>query len=190
MIQFRLAAALSLLILIAAALATPVFARNKADIVNVTLSQEGENLEVSFRILNCFNSSMEEAILSGVPTTFRIRVVLERPGLSILNAPILDLTLERTVEYDILRNEFIVTLPEHAERVRVTGSLEEVSRWMSDVKNLPIIPLSRLHKDETYQLRLKAELSKIRLPFFFRYILFFVSLWDFETDWRQVIFTL
>jgi hypothetical protein len=190
MIQFRLAAALSLLILIAAALATPVFARNKADIVNVTLSQEGENLEVSFRILNCFTSSMEEAILSGVPTTFRIRMVLERPGFNIVKAPILEMVMEHTVEYDILRNEFTVTMPMHPEQVRVTRSLEEVRRWMSDVKNVPIIPLGRLQKGETYQLRLKAELSKIELPFFFRYIFFFLSLWDFETDWRQVVFTL
>lgn len=187
---FRFAAALFLLFLIAAAPVHPVAAKTKADIVNVTLSQARENLEVSFRILNCFTSSMEEAILSGVPTTFRIRVVLERPGFNILNAPILEMVLERTVEYDILRNEFTVNLPEHPERVRVTGSLEEARRWMSDVKELPIIPLWRLQKGETYQIRLKAELSKFELPFFFRYILFFVSLWDFETDWKQLVFTL
>jgi hypothetical protein len=133
---------------------------------------------------------MEEAILSGVPTTFRILIVLEHPGFSILKAPILEMVMEHTVEYDLLRNEFTVTMPEHPEKVRVTRSLEEVRRWMSDVKNLPIIPLWRLQKGETYQIRLKAELSKIELPFFFRYIFFFISLWDFETGWRQVMFTL
>jgi hypothetical protein len=33
-----------------------------------------------------------------------------------------------------------------------------------------------------------AQLDKIRLPFYLHYVLFFVSLWDFETDWYAVDF--
>jgi len=37
-------------------------------------------------------------------------------------------------------------------------------------------------------LRVKAELEKVRLPLYLHYVLFFVSLWDFETDWYTVDF--
>ncbi len=52
-------------------------------------------------------------------------------------------------------------------------------------------PLSGASKQVSpYELAIKAELSKVELPLFFRYIFFFVSLWDFETDWQVVTFTL
>jgi len=34
----------------------------------------------------------------------------------------------------------------------------------------------------------KAELNKLTLPFHLHYVLFFVSLWDFETDWYTIDF--
>lgn len=164
----------------------PAPAKNKADIVDIRIGKGRESLDVSFRIQDCFTSKMEEAIRSGVPTSFRILVVLEKQGLPLLRSKLLDLSLEHTIKYDRLRNVFRVTLPEHPDGIIVTKSFDEAKMWMSNVKELPVIPLWRLQKSESYQLRIKAELSKFRLPLFFRYVFFFVSLWDFETDWHRV----
>jgi hypothetical protein len=32
---------------------------------------------------------------------------------------------------------------------------------------------------------IKAKLDKVRLPLYMEYVFFFVSLWDFETDWYR-----
>ena len=37
---------------------------------------------------------------------------------------------------------------------------------------------------------MKAKLDKARLPLRMEYLFFFVSLWDFETDWYQQKVTL
>ena len=171
-------------------LSLPAMARNKANIVDTIIGKEGESLEVSFSIQDCFTPKMEEAIKSGVSTSFRILVVLEKPGLPLMRSRILDFSLEHTIKYDRLRNEFRVTLPEHHDGMIVTKDFDEAKRWMSSVRELPVIPLWRLQKNEAYQLRLKAELSKFRLPLFLRYIFYFVSLWDFETEWQKVTFSL
>ena len=60
---------------------------------------------------------------------------------------------------------------------------------MSEIKSLHIIPLDKLTKGSQYQIKAKAELSKLTLPLSLHYILFFVSLWDFETDWYTIDFT-
>jgi hypothetical protein len=60
---------------------------------------------------------------------------------------------------------------------------------MAEVKGLKVAPLQRLIKGNKYQLRVKAELQKVRLPLNLHYVLFFLSLWDFETDWYTVDFT-
>jgi hypothetical protein len=130
---------------------------------------------------------MEEAILDGVPTTFRILVSVEKPSL-ILNTKVADFTLRHTIRYNRLNNEFQVDLPEHPQRILVTRSFEEAKKWMSTVENLPVIPTWWLSRNQEYYLKVKAELSKVELPLFFRYILFWVSLWDFETEWYTVVF--
>jgi hypothetical protein len=165
-------------------------AKNKAEIVDIEMAQDPENLKVSFFIKDCFTESLEEAIQSGVPTTFRILAVMEKPGVLFFQTEVLNVVLEHTIKYDYLKNEYQVQLPENPDVTLVTKDFIEAKRWMSTVKDLPLIPLWRLQKDQVYQLRLKAELSKVELPLFFRYIFFFVSLWDFETDWQKVTLSL
>jgi hypothetical protein len=165
-------------------------AKNKAEIVDIEMAQDPENLKVSFYIKDCFTESLEEAIQSGVPTTFRILVVLEKPGALFFQTEILNVVLEHTIKYDYLKNEYHVQLPENPDTTLVTKDFIEAKQLMSTVKDLPLIPLWRLQKDQVYQLRVKAELSKVELPLFFRYIFFFVSLWDFETDWQKVTLSL
>ncbi len=164
------------------------FSENRAEISDIKIDKAGKDLEASFRLEDCFNSKMEEAVLNGVPTTFRIIVAIEKPSLMLVRSHILDFTLEHTIRYNRLNNEFQVHLPEHPQKILVTGNFDEAKKWMSSVDRLPIIPTCWLQKDQQYYLRVKAELSKVELPLFFRYILFWVSLWDFETDWHTVVF--
>jgi hypothetical protein len=164
-------------------------AKNMAEIVDVEIDQNPESLKVSFYIKDCFTPSMEEAIKSGVATTFRILTVLEKPG-ALFQTQMLDVVLEHTIKYDYLKNEYQVQLPENPDTTLLTKDFNEAKRWMSTVQDLPLIPLWRLQKDQVYRLRIKAELSKVELPLFFRYVFFFVSLWDFETDWQKINFSL
>jgi hypothetical protein len=176
--------------------ASPAYAKNRADLVDIHLGQSSGNLHVSFRIQGCFTPKMEEAIRSGVSTSFRILVILEKSEnpvdvpLPFLKSNVANISIEHTIKYDRLKNEFRVNLPEHPDRVLTTPDLEEAKQWMSSVHELSIIPVWRLQKDKAYQVQLKAELSKIDLPPFFRYVFFFVSLWDFETEWHKLNLTL
>lgn len=160
---------------------------DKAKVSALELDKSGKVLKISFSISNCFNSAMEEAVRDGVPTTFRILVSVEKPSL-VLTTTMVDLTLLHTIKYNRLNEEFQVTLPESGQEARVTKSFKEAKKWMATVKNLPVIPTCWLNKDQTYYLNVKAELSKVELPLIFRYIIFWASLWDFETGWRTVEF--
>ena len=162
-------------------------APNKAQISNIEIDKKGRNLEVSFHLIDCFNSDMEEAILGGVPTSFRILVFIEKPSM-FLKSKVADFSFRHTIKYNRLNNEFQVDLPENPQRTLVTRDFEEAKKWMGTVDKLPVIPTCWLDKDQKYYLEVKAELSKVELPLVFRYILFWVSLWDFETEWQTVVF--
>lgn len=169
---------------------TSAIAKNHAEIVDVYLEPQMKNLELSFRIENCFTPKMEEAILSGVETSFKILLVMETKGFLFFRNKFLNISLEHSIKYDRLNNEFQVMVPEQPETILITKDFNEAKRWMSSVEDLSLIPMWRLEKETEYRLRVKAELSKVRLPLFLRYIFYFVSLWDFETGWREIDFTL
>ena len=132
---------------------------------------------------------MEEAILNGIPTTFAIQIKLYRSRALWPDASIADLELEHTIKYDSLKNEFRVTRSEDNFSESVFKEFDDAKKAMTEIKNIRIVALQDLVKRGKYQLRVKAELEKVRLPLYLHYVLFFVSLWDFETDWYTVDFT-
>jgi hypothetical protein len=94
-----------------------------------------------------------------------------------------------TVKYDNLKEEFTIKRSWEKSGPRVSRSFDEAKKLITEIDGLKLVSLKHLEKDQRYQLRTKAELSKVTLPYYLHYVLFFVSLWDFETDWYTIDFT-
>ena len=162
---------------------------DEATLSDIIVTNTQEDLLVFFDIKGSFTREMEEAILNGIPTTFTIYIKLYRARTLWLDASIADIELEHNIKYDSLKNEFRVTRSEDNHSEFVFKEFDAAKRAMAEIKNIKIVPLRELNKTGHYQLRVKAELEKVRLPLYLHYVLFFVSLWDFETDWYTVDFT-
>ena len=160
----------------------------EATLSNIIVTNTQEDLLVFFDIEGCFTREMEEAILNGIPTTFTIVIKLYRTRTAWLDASIASITLEHTIKYDSLKNEFRVTRSEADRTELVVKDFEAAKKAMAEIRNIRVVPLKELQDRGKYQLRVKAELEKVRLPLYLHYVLFFVSLWDFETDWYTVDF--
>ena len=160
-----------------------------ATLTNITVSNTKDDLLLFLNLEGAFREEMKKAILSGVPSTFSFFAQLNRVRSLWFDQAIADLEVTHTIIYDNLKKEFTVTRSWKDNNSEVTKSLDEAKKWMTEINSLEIIPLDRLEKGEQYQLRVKAEVSKKTLPLYLHYILFFVSLWDFETDWYTIDFT-
>ena len=160
----------------------------EATLSDIIVTNTQEDLLVFFDIKGCFTREMEEAILNGIPTTFTIVIKLYRTRTAWIDASIASITLEHTIKYDSLKNEFRVTRSEEDNTELVVKDFEAAKKAMAEIRNIRVVPLKKLQDRGKYQLRVKAELEKVRLPLYLHYVLFFVSLWDFETDWYSVDF--
>lgn len=160
-----------------------------ATLTNITVSNTRDDLLLFLNLKGAFREEMKKAILSGVPSTFSFYAKLNRVRSFWFDKDIADLEITHTIIYDNLKKEFTVTRSWKENNPEVTKSFNDAKKWMTEIDSLKIIPLNRLEKGEQYQLRVKAEVSKKTLPLYLHYVLFFMSLWDFETDWYTIDFT-
>ena len=176
-----------LALLVVLALTTVLGAR-QAQISDIIVTNNQDHLLVYFYTKGCFTPEMNKAIMSGIPTTFNFFLELYKPRSFWPNKKLVALKLSHTIKYDLLREEFQVTLSERGNQTFILKDFAKAQEMMVDVSNIQLIPLKQMERNSQYQLRIKAELSKVTLPLYLHYVLFFVSLWDFETDWYLVEF--
>jgi hypothetical protein len=153
----------------------------EALIEGLTVEHGKETLVVSFSVKNCFNAKMEEAIKAGVPTTFNFFVQLYKKRAIIWNKKIAAHKFQHRITFDNLKQDFRVWLEEQGKEMQV-ADLEEAKQYMQRVEGFPVAKEPELERGE-YKLAIKADLEPVKLPLRLECILFFVSLWDFETDW-------
>lgn len=160
-----------------------------ARITDVIVTNTRDDLILYFRVKGCFTEDLQQAILNGIPTTFTFLASLDRVRNFWKDKNLVSLEIHHTVKYNNLKNEFVITRSEDNQRPIVVNSLAEAKAVMAEVESLKIVRLKTLEKNHRYQVRIKAELSKITLPFYLHYVFrFFLFLWDFETDWYATDF--
>ncbi len=166
----------------------PAFAQN-ARLADITITNTYDGLELVYlNIKGTFTEKMRNAVLSGVPTTFMFFINIYEVRRFWPDKKIAETELTHTIKYHNLKKEFIVTRSWENDKPVIVKSFGEARKLMCEIKHLQIVPPGSLEKGRRYQLRARAELSKVTLPLYLHYILFFVSLWDFETDWQTIDF--
>ena len=152
-----------------------------ADIARLKVEHSPE-FRVSFFIKDAFTKEIEEAIKSGIPTSFTFIIKLYKKKTLWPDELVGSWKFDHTVRYDILKETYEVSLAEKNLTEKVKDR-EKMRLLMSTVDNMVISPTPVLKKGEVYELRIKAKLYTVKLPFLLKYVLFFLKFWDVETGW-------
>jgi len=96
--------------------------------------------------------------------------------------------IRRTIKYDNLKKTFLVAT-NGADQPGIFPNFESAQKAMADLSGIPLIPISALSRGNNYYAQIKVKIDRVRLPFNMEYVLFFVSLWDFETPLYKVRFS-
>lgn len=177
-----------ILFLLILAWGVPARAGN-ASLEDMVVSKTRNFCLVSFRVTGCFTEEMIKAIDNGIPATFTFFVGLYRIRPFWRDKEIANLEVRHSIRYDNLRKTYRVRLSEKENQVFYTKDFKKARKLMSEINGLEVAELRDLKKGSRYQVRMMAKLDKVKLPFYLHYVLFFVSLWDFDTDWYAVNFS-
>ncbi len=179
MLKYK-APVISILFAVFMFMASVALAAEATRIGDVTVSRDP--VKASFSVNGAFTKEIEEAVKSGMPTTFNFIVELSRVSSILPDDLLVRREFQHTVKYDSLKDEYEMTLEETGEKVR-TKDFAEMKRLMSTVQSLSLAGASRITAGSKYEIRIMAELDPVELPMVLNYMLFFVKFWDFETDW-------
>ncbi len=172
-----------ILLLLTIPLFSPAAHCKEASIEDIILTNDETNLILYFSIANCFSPKLEKAILNGMPVTFHLSVDLYKKRSFWYDKLLESAQISHSMEYDLLKKEFHVTLDERKRINHTARDFQEAKQLMADLDRFSVISMDRLEKNQGYYLRIRAKLVPIRLPFYLDFFLFFIPKWEFETEW-------
>ena len=179
---------ISIVIMLCFLLPATALAENQAVIENIKLANTRDDLLTYFDIKKAFTPKINQAVLNGIPTTFSFYVTLYKTQGSWFDKKISDIQIKSTLKYNALKKNFSVLRSWKEKDAVIVQTFKEAKSLMTEIDNLKILPLDQLTKGDKYQLRIKAKLDRVTLPLSLHYVLFFVSFWDFETNWYLINF--
>ena len=167
-------------------------ARLRADaeprMVDLLITSNTKNVLLYARLVDCFKTEMESAILAGVPAIFTLRLDVYQERSNLWDKHIVSKEIHRTIKYDNLKKTFLITTNGMSQPV-IFPDFESAQKAMADLNGISVIPLSSLSRGNNYRAQIQVKMDKVRLPFNMEYVLFFVSLWDFETPLYKIRFS-
>ncbi len=179
---------ISIVIMLCFLLPATALAENQAVIENIKLANTRDDLLTYFDVKKAFTPKINQAVLNGIPTTFSFYVTLYKTQGSWFDKTIADIQIKSTLKYNTLKKNFSVLRSWKDKDAVIVQTFKEAKSLMTEIDNLKILPLDQLTKGDKYQLRIKAKLDRVTLPLSLHYVLFFVSFWDFETNWYLINF--
>ncbi len=159
-----------------------------AYINNVRVSY-GPPLRFSFTVFDAFTKEIEDAVKSGAAASFTFIVELDRVNSVWFNEEVKRLEFRHTVKYDSMKEEYEVLLEETGMEPLRTKDFGEMKMFMTSCREMLLQLALPLESGAEYEMRLKAELKTLRLPFPLDYALFFLKFWDVETGWYEFRFS-
>lgn len=179
----------AILIIFLSIFSVPAYALDPR-VADAVIIKNADEMRISFEVKNAFTKEIDEAIKSGISTTFTFFIELHRKRGYWFDETLISTQFRHTIKYDSLKEEFEISLGERPNNTIRVKEFYRAKRIMANGDNISIKPVPNLKKGEHYQLRIKATLDAVNLPFPLNYMLFFVSFWNYETDWYEKEFSL
>lgn len=162
--------------------------RQKAFIKELTATTSATHILLFGTLENSFNPEMIDTLHSGIPLKFSFFVELYRKTEKWPGEQVVVSHFQHILTYDTLKENYRVTLEEDNNRILLYKSLTEAENVVNEINGARVVKLSQLLPDNTYKLKIRAELHQKTLPLSLHNVLPFLAWWDVATDWQSIEF--
>ena len=143
---------------------------------------------VSGELTQWFSRAIEDNIGHGIAKDLFFYILLKRREAYWYDEELLAMTLQRTIQYDLLTKRYVVTIrPDKTAQARqeTFDDLGAARALLSKVDRATLTSRDRLRSGEVYYVSMKAEMRAGRVPRYLEYFLFFIPFLDVSTPWTD-----
>ena len=158
----------------------PAFAA-EAELTNLIIRNTNDELQLDLMIKGMFTDEMKVAVSKGIPISFKIKILLYEVRDYWFDNKIVSKQAINEFKFDTLKKEYRIRRSWENMAPFVTTEFLKAQKFLSDIKGLNIISLSKLKKGTHYQLRVKSEQDD-------RYLPLIGALFELKTDWYTIDF--
>ncbi|MDY0131990.1 MAG: DUF4390 domain-containing protein [Desulforegulaceae bacterium] len=152
-------------------------------ITNFIVNKKENKIFISFSTENAFSKSITNLIQSGTPVTFSFDIKVEKQRRFFPNKTIYKKEIIHKIKYSSLTKTFFIIKPYISEEPYVINSKTRVKSEMTTITDFEVeLPLKSKGNHLVYA---RARLQEVILPFYMHKVFFFLSAWDFKTDWAN-----
>ncbi len=160
-----------------------------ATISDLAAVNSDTHLLVYLTVKDCFTEEMLTGVHNGIPATFTFFVNIYETREMWPDKKIFSYSFDRTLSFDNLKEQYTVTSSANNRSI-TTETLSEAKLLLAEVADLKTAQLDHFKPDTLYRIEVKAKLEKKTLPWYYQYLFPFSSLWDFETGWATLEFSI
>ena len=161
---------------------------DKPYLTDLIVTTSDDHLLFFGELRNSLSDEMIDGLHSGIPIQFSFFVELEKIKPNWVNDELTAIEFSHSLRYDTLKQNYTVETEEISKKSHTVATLEEARRLLNEINGLKIVMLEELEPDQTYRLRVKADLYKKTLPLRLHSFIPFISWWDLRTDWHTIEF--
>jgi uncharacterized protein YegP (UPF0339 family) len=158
------------------------------EIKDIIVTTSDIDLLLFATVKNGFTQEMLDGLKSGIPIVFNYQMELVKTNSNWMNTTLAESSVTHTMTYDPGKQEYKVAFSYQNGRVIATPDLEQAKQLMAELNGIKVIALAQLVPDAPYAIHFKVTLKEGALPLGMHRLLPFLSLWNFETDWRTIEF--
>jgi hypothetical protein len=146
-------------------------------------------LQLSAHIQYPIAERIRSALQDGVTLAFDLDVTISRHRRLWFNTTELEMTVRRELTYHAVTDRYVLRDDKGVEQESfptLDAALDKLGR----IEDLPILVQSQLHDDGPWEVAVRAEMRRGRMPDALRALVFWTDDWHRTSDWYTWIFTL
>ncbi len=156
---------------------------------DITVTSSNSHLLLFSSLDNGFTEQMVEGLHSGIPIHFSFFIELNQTDKG-WKEKMESLEIRHVISYDTLKESYKVEIEESGKRFHTFNKLADAQSVANEINGLKVTELINLTPNTSYTVRMRAELSKKKLPMGLHEVVPFVSLWDLKTKWYSITFNI
>ena len=144
------------------------------------------NILVSANLIRWTHDKILEDLKNGVPKELFYYILLKKRVRAWIDEEIVAITIQHTIKYDVLKQQYLVTTQIEGDTTEKTfSSFDEMADLISKIERVKINTERKLRQRHTYYISVKGVMRPSKTPFYLKYIFFFIPDLELDTPWAN-----